>query len=260
MASSPTKFYLEDDFDCKQLMEQYFSANPKTNLSADFLEFPLKNLTKTFSEGKIKGDTLIDLSVGPMVCHLLAACDYFKNIIVLRSRDRCITELKKWADSQTGLLDWGHVAKRYVDPEGKSENFQQKEEKVRSAAQHVMKIDLEKENIIEPKVLPPADAIISARLLDVISKDDQDFFRYLRKFEELVKPGGIIIIVGDAENTHYTVGKDKFHAMNYNEDLVKKALVETGFVVDHSEVKKRTSVSDLTDYKGVLFLVAHKQM
>ncbi|XP_077105825.1 nicotinamide N-methyltransferase-like [Ranitomeya variabilis] len=260
MASSPTKFYLEDDFDSKQLMEQYFSDNPKTNLSADFLEFPMKNLTKTFSEGKIKGDTLIDLSVGPMVCHLLAACDYFKNIIVLKSRDRCITELKKWADSQTGLLDWGYVAKRYVDPEGKSENFQQKEEKVRSAAQNVMKIDLEKENIIEPKVLPPADAIISAGLMDVISKEEENYIRYLKRFQKILKPGGHFIYIGAIENTYYIVGKEKFHAMNYNEDLVKKALVGEGFVVDHSEVKKRTAVSNLTDYKDVLFMVAHKQM
>ncbi|XP_077105831.1 indolethylamine N-methyltransferase-like [Ranitomeya variabilis] len=258
MASSPTKFYLEDDFDSKQFLEQYFSDNPKTNLSADFLEFPLNNLTKTFSEGKIKGDTLIDLSVGPMVCHLLAACDYFKNIIVLKSRDRCITELKKWADSQTGLLDWGHVAKRYVDPEGKSENFQQKEEKVRSAAQHVMKIDLEKENIIEPKVLPPADAIISAGLMDFVSRDDERYIGYLRRFSRLLTPGGQIFFIAGVDATQYTVGKDKFHAMNYNEDFVKKALVRTGFVVDHSEVKERTAVSDLSDYKGVLFMVAHK--
>ncbi|XP_077105824.1 nicotinamide N-methyltransferase-like [Ranitomeya variabilis] len=259
MASSPTKFYLEDDFDSKQFLEQYFSDNPKTNLSADFLEFPLKNLTKTFSEGKIKGDTLIDLSVGPMVCHLLAACDYFKNIIVLRSRDRCITELKKWADSQTGLLDWGHVAKRYVDPEGKSENFLKKEEKVRSAAQHVMKIDLEKENIIEPKVLPQADAIISAGLLDMISKEEEQYMKYVKRFARLLRLGGDLVIIGDLKATQFTVGKDKFHAMNYNEDLVKKALVGGGFVVDHSEVKERTAVSNLSDYKGVVFMVAHKE-
>ncbi|XP_077111120.1 nicotinamide N-methyltransferase-like [Ranitomeya variabilis] len=283
MASSPTKFYLEDNFDSKQFLEQYFTVNPKTNLSADFLEFPMKNLTKTFSEGKIKGDTLIDLSVGPMVCHLLAACDYFKNIIVLKSRDRCITELKRWADSQTGLLDWGHAAKPYVDTEGKSyytrnlkeiqiyEMLRQyliptsivylsEEEKVRSAAQHVMKIDLEKENIIEPKVLRPADAIISAGLLDVISKGFDNYMKYVRKFAKKVKPGGYFILIGDLDTTYYTVGKDKFHAMNYNEDLVEKALVGEGFVVDRSEVKKRTAVSDLTDYKDVLFMVAHKQM
>ncbi|XP_069597346.1 nicotinamide N-methyltransferase-like [Ranitomeya imitator] len=258
MVSSPTKFYLEDDFDPKQFQEQYLSD--KTNLSADFLDFPMTNLTKTFSEGKIKGHTLLDISVGTMVCQLLPACDHFENIIVLKSRDKYITELKRWANSPTGLLDWGHLAKPYVDTEGKSENFQKKEEKVRSAAQHVMKIDLEKENIVEPMVLPQADAIISYRIPDVVSQEEKDYRKLVRKFQNYLKPGGIIIIVGDLDNTHYTVGKDKFHALNYNEDFVKKALVGGGFVVDHSEVKKRTAVSDLTDYKAVMFTVAHKPM
>ncbi|XP_069597184.1 nicotinamide N-methyltransferase-like [Ranitomeya imitator] len=260
MVSSPTKFYLEDGFDSKQFLEQYFSDNPKTNLRADFLEFPMKNLTKTFSEGQIKGDILIDLSVGPMVHHLFSACDYFKHIIILKVRDRCIIELKRWADSQTGMFDWGHAEKLHADTEGKSENFQKKEEKVRSAAQHVMKFDLEKENIIEPMVLPKADAIISALLLDMISKEKEDYVKYLRRFSKLLKPGGHFILIGDLETTYYTVGKDKLHAMNYDEDFVRKGLDEAGFVIDRCEVKERAAVSDLTDYKHVMFIVAHKKM
>ncbi|CAJ0932748.1 unnamed protein product [Ranitomeya imitator] len=141
-----------------------------------------------------------------------------------------------------------------------SENFQKKEEKVRSAAQHVMKFDLEKENIIEPMVLPKADAIISALLLDMISKEKEDYVKYLRRFSKLLKPGGHFILIGDLETTYYTVGKDKLHAMNYDEDFVRKGLDEAGFVIDRCEVKERAAVSDLTDYKHVMFIVAHKKM
>ncbi|XP_073441180.1 nicotinamide N-methyltransferase-like [Dendrobates tinctorius] len=259
MDSKPYKFYPEDGFDPKQFLEEYLSDNPKLNLRADFLEFPIKNLTKTFKEGQIKDDILIDLSLGPMVQTLFAACDYFKHMIVLKVSDRCILELKRWADSHTGAFDWDYAAKLNVDLEGKSENFQEKLEKVRSAAQHVMKIDLEKENIIEPMVLPPADTIVSAFLLDTVSKKEDDYIKYLKKFERLLTHGGRLIILGDLKTTYYTVGKDKVHALSYDEEFAKKALVGSGFVIDHCEVKKRTAESDHTDYKGIIYIVAHKE-
>ncbi|XP_073511550.1 nicotinamide N-methyltransferase-like [Phyllobates terribilis] len=170
---------------------------------------------------------------------------------MLKVRDRCIMELKRWVDSRTGAFDWGHAAKLHVDTEGKSEHFQEKEEKVRSAAQHVVKCDLKKENIIELMVLPPADCIISAWLIATI-------IGYLRKLSMLLKPGGYIILIGLLDTTYYTVGKDNLRGLSYDEDFVKKALVGEGFLVDPCEVKERTVVSDLCDYKHVIFIVAHK--
>ncbi|XP_056400842.1 indolethylamine N-methyltransferase-like [Hyla sarda] len=142
---------------------------------------------------------------------------------------------------------------------GANDHFQDKEGKVRSTIPHVMKCDLEKENMMDPIVLPPADCIISFGLLDKISKDQDDYIRYLRKFSGMLKPGGHIMFIGCLDMTYYTVGKDKFHALTYDEDFVRKALVGEGFVIDYCKVKKRTNVSDLTDYKAVIFIAAHKE-
>ncbi|XP_056397737.1 nicotinamide N-methyltransferase-like [Hyla sarda] len=215
-------------------------------------------LWKHFSAGHINGDVLIDLSGGSFIHHLYSACEFFQHIIVLKVSDRCIMELKRWLDSRTGAFDWGHAIKLHADIEGSSDQFQDKEGKVRSTIPHVMKCDLEKENMTDPIDLPPADCIISVALLDAICKDQDDYRRYLRKFSRMLKPGGHLILAGALDMTYYIVGKDKFHALTYDEGFVRKALVGEGFVIDYCKVKKRTNVSDLMDYKAMIFIAAHK--
>ncbi|XP_069803544.1 nicotinamide N-methyltransferase-like [Dendropsophus ebraccatus] len=259
MASSTHKLYHVHGCDSRQVLEDYFADKPEMVFAEDSLIFPMEQLTRTFTGGHIKGDILVDLSVGPMIHHLYAACEFFEHIIVLKVHDRCILEMKRWLDSRTGAFDWGHVTKIHVEMEGKSVQLQEKEEKVREAAQHVVKCHLEKENMTDPIVLPPPDCIISVVLLDVISKDQDDFIRYLRKFSGLLKPGGHLIMLGALDRTYLMIGKDKLHALTYDEEFVRKALAGAGFVIDDCKVKKRTVVSDRTDYKALIFIAAHKE-
>ncbi|KAM4015573.1 nicotinamide N-methyltransferase-like [Anomaloglossus baeobatrachus] len=258
MDSSLYKLYHEDDFDSRQHLQNYFSANPDRISEEDSVIFPIENLKKTFTEGHIKGDVLIDLTLGSLVHHLYAACDFFKHIIVLKINDRCIMEVKRWVDERTGAFDWGHVTKLHGDIEENRDLLQDKEGKVRSALQHVLKCDLEKEDIMDPIILPLADCLISTWLLDVISKDQDDYMRYLRKFSSLLKPGGHIILLGALNITYYTVGNHKFHAFSYDEDFARKALVGEGFIIDRCEVKMRMDVNDHIDYKSVIFIAAHR--
>ncbi|KAM4015586.1 nicotinamide N-methyltransferase-like [Anomaloglossus baeobatrachus] len=260
MDPSTHKLYHEEGFDSRQFLEHYLSENSAMAYREDSLKFPIQSLTKTFSEGLIKGDILIDLSVGSMVHHLYAACEFFKHLIVMKVSDRCIMELKRWVDERTGAFDWGHAAKCHVDMEGKSCQSEDKEQKVRSALHHVVKCDLKKENMVDPIVLPPADCIISAWFLDVICKDQDDYMRYLRKFSGLLKPGGHIILIGSLDATYYTVGKHKFYHFIYDEDFARKALAREGFIIDCCKTKKRVIMDHLIDYKAIIFIVAHKEM
>ncbi|XP_071969445.1 nicotinamide N-methyltransferase-like [Engystomops pustulosus] len=258
MDCSAYKLYNVCGFDSRKHLENYYSEKAKMLFGEDSLIFPIKKLKEALSLGHIKGDILIDLSKGSLIHHLYSACAFFKHMIVLKVRDRCILELKRWVDTRTGAFDWCHAAQLHVDVEGNSEQLEDKEGKVRSALQHVVKCDLEKENMTEPIDLPPADCIISFCLLEAISKDQDDYVRYLRKFSKLLKPGGHIIIIGPIDATYYTVGEHKFHNFRCDEDFARKVLVGEGFIIDFCEVKKRSNVSDLIDYKGVVFIVAHK--
>ncbi|XP_077111122.1 nicotinamide N-methyltransferase-like [Ranitomeya variabilis] len=222
-----------------------------------------------FSAGYIKGDILIDISPGSLVHHLFGACAFFQHIIVLKIRDSCIIELKRWVDSRTRAFDWSHITKHHAGIEGNSDQLQDKEGKVRSALQHIVKCNLKKEDMMDPIILPPADCIISAWLLDMICKNQNDlpcvwgrsnYIRYLRKFLKLLKPGGHFIIIGALNLTFYTVGKHKFHAFNYDEDFARKDLVGEGFIIDRCKVKKRTDVNNHNDYKGMIFIEAYKEI
>ncbi|XP_056398031.1 indolethylamine N-methyltransferase-like [Hyla sarda] len=259
MDSSSYKIYHVHGYDSRQYLEDYFSGKPEMVFAEDTLIFPIENLTKTFKEGHINGDVLIDLSNGSLVHHLYAACEFFQHIIVLKVSDGCIMEMKRWLDSRTGAFDWGHVTKLHEEIEENGDQLHGKEEKVRSTIPHVVKCNLEKENMTDPIDLPPADCIISAWLLEVICKDQDDYRRYLRKFSELLKPGGHLILLGGLDATYITVGKDKIRVLKYNEDFARKALVGEGFVIENCVFKKRTVLSDLIDYSAVMFIVAHKE-
>ncbi|KAM3921591.1 nicotinamide N-methyltransferase-like [Leptodactylus fuscus] len=253
------KCYHTHDHDSRKFLEDYFSDNPEMAFKENSLIFPIQNLTRVFAAGHIKGDILLDLSIGSLVHHLYSACECFKDIIVLKDKDRCILELKRWVDKRTGAFHWGHAAKLHVDLEGKSHELEDKEVKVRSAIQHVLKCNFENKNMIEPIVLPPADCIISFGLLEAISKGQDDYIRYLRKFSRLLKPGGHFILFGCLGMTYITVGKEKFHILSYDEEFARKALEGEDFIIDDCKVQKRTAVSDLTDYEGIIFIVAHKE-
>ncbi|XP_069803429.1 nicotinamide N-methyltransferase-like [Dendropsophus ebraccatus] len=259
MACSTHKHYPVHGYDSRQHLECYFSERPKNIFIDDILIFPIECLTKIFKEGRIKGDVLIDLSAGSLVHHLYSACEFFKHIIVLKVRDRCIMELKRWLDSRTGAFNWGHATKHHVEIEEKSAQVEEKEKKVREAAQHIVKCHPGKENMTDPIVLPPADCVVSVLLLDKSSKDQDDYIRYLKKISKLLKPGGHLILIGCLEMTYYTVGKDKFHAFTYDEEFVRKALAGEGFIIDDFQTKERTNVSDLIDYKSVMFIATHKR-
>ncbi|XP_075696827.1 nicotinamide N-methyltransferase-like [Rhinoderma darwinii] len=259
MDSSPHKLYHVHGFDSRQCLEDYFSDKPDMAFGDDLLNFLIDNLSQVFTVGHINGDILVDLSLGSIIHHLYSASEFFKNIIVLKVNNRCIMELKRWVDERTGAFYWGHTSALLQQKEGNSGQFEDKEGKLRSTIQHVVKCDLEKENMTEPLVLPPADCVISALLLDVISKDQDDYIRYLRKFSKLLKPGGHLILFGGFGATYFTVGKDKFHAFAYDEDFIRKTVVGEGFIIDYCKIKERTAVSDLIDYKTVIIISAHKE-
>ncbi|XP_075696806.1 nicotinamide N-methyltransferase-like [Rhinoderma darwinii] len=258
MDSSPHKLYHVHGFDSRQFLEHYCSDKPDMGFGDDILKFPIENLREVLSVGHINGDILIDLSVGSFIHHLYSASEFFKNIIVLKANNRCIMELKRWVDERTGAFYWGHTSTLLKEREN-SDHFEDKEEKLRSAIQHVVKCDLEKENMTEPLVLPPADCVISVWLLDAISKDQDDYIRYLRKFSRLLNPAGHLLLIGVLDATYYTVGKYKFYSFTYDEDFARKALVGEGFIIDYCNVQERTAVSDITDYKAMIFIAAHKE-
>ncbi|KAJ1196441.1 hypothetical protein NDU88_000312 [Pleurodeles waltl] len=71
-----------------------------------------------FMSGCVKGEVLIDLAYGPFFEWTFPACDYFSDIILGGSTDKCIAELEKWWKNEPGALDWSHAAKAFCELQG----------------------------------------------------------------------------------------------------------------------------------------------
>ncbi|XP_040182853.1 indolethylamine N-methyltransferase-like [Rana temporaria] len=249
------KIYHVDNFHSRTFLDTYCANKPGME---ELLKLPMEELHYFFKFANIKGGTLIDISLGPIIFHLYSACEYFKEIILLRFNDHCIIELKKWLHDLTGAFDWTHTLSFVTEKEGISELPEEKDLRLKAAIKHVLKCYDDKENITDPLVLPPADCVLVKTALDVISKDKDDYIRNLQKFTKLLKPGGQLLLFGALNATYYMVGKDKFHLLNYDENFIRKAIEQEGFVINHFQVRPRKTESDYSDFKAVIFVSAHK--
>ncbi|XP_063798046.1 nicotinamide N-methyltransferase-like [Pseudophryne corroboree] len=259
MDSSSHKFYPEHGFDSREHLETFFSNNQEMVFKDDTMKFPMEYLHRVFSEGHIKGDLLIDISAGSFIHNLYTPSGYFKQILVLKCSEQCIMEVNKWINTHTGAFDWSHVMAYIKCLEGNSDQCQDKDITLKTAITKIMKCDTDKENLTDPEVLPPADCVISAWMLDIISKDQDDYIKNFRKFMKLLKPEGYLILFGSINATYAMVGQDKVHVFKYDENFARKVLTDEGFVIDHCVVQKRTADSDLTDYKAFIFITAHRE-
>ncbi|CAH2320333.1 nicotinamide N-methyltransferase-like, partial [Pelobates cultripes] len=60
---------------------------------------------------RIRGDTLIEATMGPLMHHLCTVSDIFKDITILKFNDESFKEVKKWLDTHTECFDWSHTSK-----------------------------------------------------------------------------------------------------------------------------------------------------
>ncbi|KAM5164260.1 nicotinamide N-methyltransferase-like [Mantella aurantiaca] len=211
-----------------------------------------------YVESRVAGNTLIDISFGSLIHHLYSASNYFQDIVVLKSNEKCIMELSRWLHDRTGAYDWTHTSAAAAELEGNRDQHQEKESRLKSSIKQILKCDIEEENITSPVELPLADCVLCAWILDVISKNEDEFMRNLEKILKLLKPGGHLLIFSTIDTTYLTAGGERLHVFTHDEAFVKNALSKLGLVIDYCAVQRRRNVSDLINYKAVMFTVAHK--
>ncbi|MEE6484634.1 hypothetical protein FKM82_013951 [Ascaphus truei] len=256
MASTPHKDYHDEEFDAKNLMETYVGAD-KTDSKEELLHYPLCELFKILSPGCVRGDTLIDLSIGTSISQLLIASDYFKEIIMLESSDVSIREIEKWLKKEPGAVDRSHAAMFVCELEGKSEGWEEKE--VRRAVTRVVKCDFTKANPLVPVVVPQADGLISVWYLEAVSKDHVSYLSNLKKMSSFMKVGGHLILFVFLNMSYYMIDQHKFSMLTYDEEFATKALRDTGFNIKSFGKYKNKLSTQIIDYEHVGYFVACKE-
>ncbi|KAM5163658.1 indolethylamine N-methyltransferase-like [Mantella aurantiaca] len=259
MDSTTHKFYHIHGMDSRDFSDIYCSDKEDMIFREDSLIFPMMNFHYQFSSGRVAGKTLIDISFGSFIHHLYSASNSFQEIVVLKSSEKCIMELSRWLHDRTGAYDWTHTSAAAAELEGNRDQLQEKESRLKSSIKQILKCDFEEENITSPVELPLADCVLCVWTLEAISKSEDEYMRNLEKTLKLLKPGGHLLLFSTIEATYLTIRGERFHILTVDEAFVKNALSKLGLVIDYCAVQRRRNVSDLTDYKDVMFTVAIKE-
>ncbi|XP_075449784.1 indolethylamine N-methyltransferase-like [Ascaphus truei] len=257
MDSSLLKHYHDEEYDARLLAETYFSVTSVT--VEDLQDFFLRTLYQIFSSGEVTGKTLIDITASSAIHHLLPASEVFQEIIVAESNESAKRGLEKWLNKEQDAFDWSHTSKLFCQLEGKSMMWQEKEEQLRKAIKRILICDFTKENPLHPVILPKVDCLSTGTYLEVISKDLDAYRSNLKKVSSLIKVGGHLILFLFISMSYYTIGEHKFYYLKCDEEFVRKALTDTGFVIKSVDLQPRKKDTHLLDYEHVGFFCAQKE-
>ncbi|KAG8453312.1 hypothetical protein GDO86_000087 [Hymenochirus boettgeri] len=259
MDSSSVKFYHVDDFDTRAYLDEYFTTAGDSMILEHALRNPLNHLHNEFASGDLKGDHLVDISIGAIMFPLFPIFEYFKEITILKLNDVCVNEIQKWIRSDEDAFNWDLAFKYMMELEGNSEGWQDKEEKLRKTIKSVVKCDLSKESLVDTVLVPKADCLFTAWILDTVSEDKTSYRQNLKKISSLIKPGGHLIMIADINTSWILVGGHKFHILSYDEDFFKNALKDEGYSIKFYEIVERDECTDRSDYEKVVFVIACKE-
>ncbi|XP_063799298.1 nicotinamide N-methyltransferase-like isoform X2 [Pseudophryne corroboree] len=250
-----------DDFNPMDYLQTYFSPGQGVAVG-EWTDFVLQNLHEIFTSGRVKGDTLIDFGAGPTIYHLLSACEVFNNIITSDFLEQNRREVQKWLRKDLDAFDWTPIVKYVCELENNSDNWQEKEAKLRRKVTKVLQCDALKKNPYDPEVMPEADCLLSCLCLEGPCKDPEAFCNTLKSFYDLLKPGGHLIILSVLNGTFYFVGQKKFSCLSLTREDLERAFKKAGFEIEELKVVPRNDKSrmDITDYDSLYCVHARKPL
>uniref|UniRef100_A0A8C5R978 Uncharacterized protein n=1 Tax=Leptobrachium leishanense TaxID=445787 RepID=A0A8C5R978_9ANUR len=159
---------------------------------------------------------------------------------------------------ERNAIDWSHASQTVAALEGKSDKWKEKEESLRHRVKKILKCDFERDNPTHPVVLKKADCLLSLYVLHFVSKDLDAFCSNLRKVSSMLKLGGRLLLFGGFNANYYTVDGEAFHLLPLDEPFVRKALLETGFIVLNLEMIESTVRNEVVYYEHIYFIDAVK--
>ncbi|XP_056398818.1 indolethylamine N-methyltransferase-like isoform X2 [Hyla sarda] len=250
----------ESSFDPKAYLASFCSLGSGRD---DILTFRLKKCFETFGPGGLTGNVLVDIGTGPSIYHLLSACESFPHIIATDFTESNRQELERWLRREPGTFDWSGIVKTVCDLEGDRDNWVEKENKLRSRIQKVLKCDVTKGNPLDPTVIPPVDCLTTALCLETAGRDIDAYRCSLRNITTLLKPGGHLVLIGVLGDSFYKVGDKTFFCLPLDEETVRNAVIDAGYSIQDMEVyyiPDKTTCAHITDTYANVFIVAQKNL
>ncbi|KAM9299115.1 indolethylamine N-methyltransferase-like [Gastrophryne carolinensis] len=250
----------QSSFDPKAYLASFCSLGSGRD---QILNFRLRKCFETFGPGGIKGDVLIDIGSGPSIYQLLSACESFPYIIASDFTDQNRKEFEKWLNGDPEAYDWSKLLKTVCELEGKSrDKWEEKQSKMRSRIQKVLKCDVTKSNPLDPADVPLADCLITALCLETACQNLEAYYSAIKNITSLLKQGGHLVVIGVLGDSFYKVGQKRFFCLPLDEDIVRRTVTQAGYTIVDMEIFRIPNQEDfarITDSYANFFLVARKE-
>ena len=153
----------------------------------------------------------------------------------------------------TQKFQWTHCT---FEPRTPSQVAQQ----LRQRVKQVLKCDVRLENPFHPVTVEPADCIVTSLCLEAACKYLETYRCSLRNIASLLRPGGLLVMVGVLGETYYVVGGQRFSCLDLSQATIEGILKELGFSVTEFNVRSAPNPENNTvaDNSAVFHLMAVK--
>ncbi|XP_069601923.1 nicotinamide N-methyltransferase-like [Ranitomeya imitator] len=252
-----TLYYPEQEINPKMLLEEYYSQHVPFSIFKESTINMKRCFYKAFSFSLVSGKTLIDISLGPIIMHLISVCEFVEEISMLKLNNASVTELELWKNKDPKAFDWTQTSKLFMELKHlSSDGWEEHEEILRGKIKEILKLDLCSDDLLNS--LPKFDCATSVWGLETISKDHEDYRKNLRKFNNLIKVGGHLLCYVNINSSYFKIGGDKYHMLPCDESFYRKVMSEEGFEIKHYEDLEKIMISGAVDHERVVFIVAQK--
>ena len=218
---------------------------------------------------------LLEYGGGPVIYPLISACPYVDEITFSDFQQASLDAVSMWKNGSEGSHDWFPYFKYVVSEIEGNDNKEavlQRQMELRKKLKYFTIGDILAENILASDTVSPAPEgmpkqfdIVSCNLcLEVPAKTIYDYKRNVNTLSKLVKPGGYVISLVTLENSYYCFsngGKEKSFLLYIQENDVREAYEEAGFVIVHSEVfvlEEKAQHIGIDGSKSNMFIVGQK--
>ncbi|XP_066463523.1 nicotinamide N-methyltransferase-like [Eleutherodactylus coqui] len=257
MSYTILKNYFSKELNIKELVESHFAHEDVSIIKESMCE-PMKRLHEVFSSGLVKGNRMLESSIGGIIYPLFPASNCFKEIHIIDVTDASVNQCKQWLENGDEATDWSFAAKFVSQLEGNEDGWKEKEEQVRSAVKGVFKYGLLDSNSKNSVAIPEVDCILTVFLFNVICQTKEDFKHNLKIFTSWLKVGGYLVFIFALNMTCYRVGDQLFSTLTVDNKFIRKVMTDTGYVIEKEEVIPTAKENDLTDYKDMVCIVAKR--
>ncbi|KAM9297009.1 nicotinamide N-methyltransferase-like [Gastrophryne carolinensis] len=221
--------------------------------------FVLKELLSLNDTSDIRGEVLIDMSVGPLLFGIIPMCESFSEVIMLDLSDSALKGIEAWRKKEEGATDWSFASQYMKEQNISREQWKEKEEALRSKISRVSQVSFSKDRPSDLSSLPKADCVLCLYMLHPVSEDYDAFCCNVQRLASLLKPGGVLLLLGSEHASFYKLGEDRYFLLDITKEQLTKAVEGAGLTIQAQETLKNEAANDHSKYDTLEFVKAVKE-